>query len=249
MYGKVHGSFFDSSINDTDPVTRLVFIGMIVLSDQHGKLDVTRESLSRRLNIDRESIDRAITVLSSPDELSRSPDRDGRRIVPIDDRSWGWYVVNKPTYRHTRDEELRQQAAERKRRQRERERESNGLAKEESKTTDTYTGHHAASRSSHALSRFDRDELFGHVWSKVPRKEGRKLARRYFEERVNSAEDAAEIVRGVENYAEQVRLDCTTRRYTLKGSTLLNNIDDYINLDLRELRPAERPEGLQGVAL
>jgi len=253
MYGKIHQSFFDSSINDADPMTRLVFIGMVTLSDQSGKLDITRESLSRRLNLPKQDVDHAIDVLSAPDDLSRSPELDGRRIVPVDPaRSWGWVVVNKSIYRHTREEERREQAAERKRQQRARERSAGKTSeKEESKETDTdtYTGHHARSRSSHALSRSERDSLFEDTWERVPRKFGKKLARRAFEARVKTAEDAAQVARGVENYREKVRLEGTTHKYTLYGSTLLSDIDDYIALDFSSMRPPDREEGPGGVAI
>src|SRR5689334_12435260 len=100
MFGKIHGSFFDSSINDTDPITRLVFIASIVLSDRDGRLDITRQALARRVNLSAEDIDHAIGILTQPDQLSRSKHHDGRRLVPIDpERSWGWIVVNKSQYR------------------------------------------------------------------------------------------------------------------------------------------------------
>src|SRR5207247_2600082 len=52
----------------------------------------------------------ALAKLGSPDPLSRTPDEDGRRIVPLDEgREWGWRLVNYMRYRLIRDQEGRRQ--------------------------------------------------------------------------------------------------------------------------------------------
>lgn len=49
-------------------------------------------------------------VLESPDDESRSPEEQGRRIVRLDEhRAWGWCVVNYCKYRAIRDEDDRRE--------------------------------------------------------------------------------------------------------------------------------------------
>jgi hypothetical protein len=247
-YGKIFGSFFDSSVNDVDPITRLVFIAMIVLSDATGKLDVTRQALARRVNVTTEDVDRAIEILSQPDALSRSSEHEGRRLMPIDpSRSWGWVVVNKAAYRGASDEEKREQARERKRRERDRNRKEKPVTE-----PNTYTGHHSLSLSRHALSRPERDARFEDSWSKVPRKEGKIEARRHWDAKVQTPEDADRFDVGIEGYRRKLTAEGTAPRFMLHGSTLFFNIEDYVEWqppDSAKKATLERPEGLQGVAV
>ena len=98
MFGKIFEQIFDSSIIEDRDVA-YVFMSMIILSDEDGTLDITRPALARRINVDADTLDRALEVLEAPDPLSRSPEMDGRRIAQLDDhRAWGWFVVNKKVY-------------------------------------------------------------------------------------------------------------------------------------------------------
>jgi hypothetical protein len=275
-YGRIHAGFFDSSINDADPETRLVFIAMVVLSDHHGRIDITRASLSRRVNVSPAVVDHAVDVLSSPDAASRTPDHEGRRIVPLDpSRSWGWQVVNKAQYRggETVDaEEVREQDRVRKQRQRDKERSSSTTTFSPSRinTKDkdtpgvTVTGGHGASRSRHIESQENRDsEAFERLWKLVPRKEGRNDALKHFDAFLSGRCSAdpqktysgnldllvSDLEKAITNYAQQVTTDGTARRYVKQGSTLFYNFRDYIHIEASNGRGAPRPEGLQGVAL
>lgn len=79
---------------------RHVFEDFLKLCDgRTGVLDMTRQSLSRRLNIPAEILDKEITKLESPDPASRDPEFDGRRIERIDaHRDWGWRILNWAKY-------------------------------------------------------------------------------------------------------------------------------------------------------
>lgn len=262
-YGKIHAQFFDSSVNETDPMTRLAFIGMIVLSDRQGRLDLTPESLARRLNLDLDTVQRALVVLASPDAGSRSPEHEGRRIVPIDPvRSWGWFVVNKEQYRtaDTNDNDVRADARERKRSQRERE-STSSLTSTLTNTTKTYTerdGHAPSHRvtSSHTMSHKKCDTIFSKCWALVPRKEGRKEARKHFDKEVRrviggadtpAAAEAAldrlgtDLETAIMNYARKVAAEGTEPRYVKTGGPLFYNFRDYV--DWKEPATAQRPRG------
>jgi hypothetical protein len=271
-FGKIHRAFFDSSVNDTDPMTRLVFIGMIVLSDRKGRIDITVESLARRLNLGVDALNAALMVLGAPDESSRTPEHGGRRVIPIDDsRSWGWIVVNKEQYRagDVDDDAVRADARERKRRQRERDNPNSSFTEDSSNTKNkdtpsvTVTRRHATVTPRHKVSREKCDAIFSRCWAMVPRKEGRKEARKHFDgeiARLAASAPAAEIdtildrlesdlVSAITSYANSVT--GIEPRYVKQGSTLFFNFRDYIGEWQAKSRSASapRPEGLQGVAL
>ena len=109
MFCKVFQQIFDSSIA-VNCRTRHVFMDLLVLADSDGVVDMTVDAISRRTNVPMEEVETAIHELSEPDEASRTPDEDGRRLLPIDERrKWGWQIVNYAKYRAIRDEQARRE--------------------------------------------------------------------------------------------------------------------------------------------
>lgn len=119
MYVKLFSSILDSSVWDESPATRLVWITMLCMADEHGFVRGTVASVARRAVVTPEDAERAIQVLESPDPMSHTPDHEGRRIQPVDG---GWLVLNYKRYREMRTRKQVKEA-EKKRRQREREKE------------------------------------------------------------------------------------------------------------------------------
>lgn len=115
-YTKLFASILDSTVWLTDPNVRLVWITMLAMADQDGRVEASVPGLAIRARVSRAECEDAISVLSSPDPDSRSPEAEGRRIVKIDG---GWELVNHAKYRQRMDaEERRERDAERKRRKR-----------------------------------------------------------------------------------------------------------------------------------
>ena len=107
MFVKVFSQIFDSSIAENYEL-RHFFEDMLKLADIDGVVDMTPEAISRRINLPIEKVIPFLAALAEPDLKSRSPEHDGRRIVPLDShRDWGWIVVNYQHYRMLRDEEAR----------------------------------------------------------------------------------------------------------------------------------------------
>lgn len=107
MYGKLFDSIYDGTLAQ-DWRALITFQQMIILCDREGVVDMTPEALSRRTGIPIEHIEAGIAALESPDEKSRSPELNGRRIVRLDDhRTWGWRIVNHAKYREMRSPEDR----------------------------------------------------------------------------------------------------------------------------------------------
>jgi uncharacterized phage protein (TIGR02220 family) len=92
---------------------------LIVLCDIDGVVDMTPQAISQRTSIPLDIIQAGIEHLEKPDAYSRTKDLDGRRIEPLDDRGWGWRIVNYKKFRHLKDTEtVRAENAERQRRHR-----------------------------------------------------------------------------------------------------------------------------------
>jgi hypothetical protein len=100
---------YDGTLATRGPWQALVtFQQFIVLSDKHGIVDMTAEAISRRTTIPLEILLAGIAALEQPDDQSRSPDLDGRRIVRLNGtREWGWQIVNYVHYRNMRSLEER----------------------------------------------------------------------------------------------------------------------------------------------
>lgn len=71
-----------------------MFEDFLKLAD-YGVVDMTREAISRALNIPLDILNKHIDHLESPDPKSRNTKNEGRRIARLDKhRDWGWAVVN-----------------------------------------------------------------------------------------------------------------------------------------------------------
>lgn len=95
LYSRVFLQILDSSIAE-DFMVRHVFEDFLKLCDHKtGLLDMTRQALSRRLNIPPKDLDDAINKLESKDDNSRDEEFEGRRIERLDEhRDWGWRILN-----------------------------------------------------------------------------------------------------------------------------------------------------------
>jgi hypothetical protein len=103
LYSRVFLQILDSSIAE-DFTVRHVFEDFLKLCDHKtGILDMTRQALSRRLNVPAETLDRAINILEEPDKNSRDMEFDGCRIERLDThRDWGWRILNWAKYESIR---------------------------------------------------------------------------------------------------------------------------------------------------
>ncbi len=103
LYARVFLQILDSSIAE-DFTVRHVFEDFLKLADhKSGVVDMTRQSLSRRLNVPMETLNLAIEKLESPDPASRDVSFEGRRIERLDEhRDWGWVILNWGKYEAVR---------------------------------------------------------------------------------------------------------------------------------------------------
>lgn len=99
LYSRVFIQILDSSISE-DFNLRHVFEDFLKLADyKTGVVDMTREAISRRLNIPIELLSPAIDKLEQADPKSRDREHEGRRIERLDShRDWGWQILNWSKY-------------------------------------------------------------------------------------------------------------------------------------------------------
>jgi hypothetical protein len=95
-FTKLDSGIVDSSIWSEPESTRVVWVTFLAKSDSHGFVGASYSGMMRACNVSKEKFDAAILTLESPDDDSRTPDYDGRRIERVEG---GWVVLNYKKYR------------------------------------------------------------------------------------------------------------------------------------------------------
>lgn len=117
-YTKLFSSIITSTIWREDNPTRLLWVTMLALADQHGEVHGSVPGLAAMANLTVSDCESALHKLLSPDPYSRTKDSDGRRIEEIDG---GWCLINHPKYRALASkEDAKAKHAERQKRYRDR---------------------------------------------------------------------------------------------------------------------------------
>lgn len=97
-YTKLDSKIITSSIWDQPAYVLKCFITFWALCDnEDGVVKATKESVFRSSNLTREEFDTALDALLSPDEMSKSPDNEGKRLLQISNTEW--LIVNYSKYR------------------------------------------------------------------------------------------------------------------------------------------------------
>lgn len=107
-YTKLFHSILDSSIWQESHQTRIVWVTMLAMADQHGEVQAAIPGLAKRAGVTIAEAEQAIATLSAPDSYSRTPDHEGRRIAKIDG---GWEILNHAKYRFAASLEDRKEKA------------------------------------------------------------------------------------------------------------------------------------------
>ena len=84
-----------------DPATKVVWITMLALSDQLGKVEGSLPGLAHASNVSLEDTSKALDYFRAPDPHSQTRDHEGRRI---EDTDGGWMILNYAKYREYRTE-------------------------------------------------------------------------------------------------------------------------------------------------
>lgn len=106
-FTKLDEDIFDSSLTTLGPVPFAVFVLLLAKAKPpDGIARVAPSVIAGRLLISREECLKAFEVLQAPDQESRTPSDDGRRIERVDG---GWRVINYLKYREKRDPDVRKE--------------------------------------------------------------------------------------------------------------------------------------------
>ena len=117
-YTKLFSHIVTSSIWTEDDQTRIIWITMMALADKRGEVMASVPGLARVAGVPIPAVEKALDKFLSPDEYSRTPDEQGRRIEKIDG---GWSLINHAKHRRMASvEEQKERNAERQRKFRER---------------------------------------------------------------------------------------------------------------------------------
>jgi hypothetical protein len=120
MYVKLFTQILDSSIAENRRL-RHFFTDLMLCSDPTGEVMMTKQAIARKIGATIEEVEWGIEELMKPDELSKTPDHDGRRIEPVEGHAYGWKILNFESYKKLKDnDQLREATRERVRKFRER---------------------------------------------------------------------------------------------------------------------------------
>lgn len=109
MYAKLFTSIYQGTLRGNSHGL-LVFTNLLAHADMEGRVDIHPRAIAEEVGLTVEEVKKALLVLESPDDESRSPEEQGRRIVRLDEhRAWGWIVVNYVKYRSIRNEDDRRE--------------------------------------------------------------------------------------------------------------------------------------------
>lgn len=109
MYAKLFTSIYQGTLRGNSHGL-LVFTNLLAHADMEGRVDIHPKAIAEEVGLSADEVKAALLVLESPDDESRSPEEQGRRITRLDEhRAWGWIVVNYVKYRAIRNEDDRRE--------------------------------------------------------------------------------------------------------------------------------------------
>ena len=181
MYGIIHKQIFDSTVIAEGFEVAYVFIGMVTLANENHVCDMGEVALAQRLFIPLHKLKEAIQVLSKPDSDSKSPEHEGRRIIPLKDMddvesNRGWFVVNREEYiRMASVEYKRSQDRVRQKRKRDKNNETPGLS-----VTDNEMSQVCHDNINRDINKDKNNSAFIEFWDLYPKKLNKKKAQLAF---------------------------------------------------------------------
>lgn len=116
-FTKLATSITESTVWCEPDRTRIVWICMLAMADQYGRVLGSVPGLANRARVPIEDTRIALDAFMSPDPDSRTKDNEGRRIEAIDG---GWRLLNHAKYRDLRSADDRREQnklAQRRRRE------------------------------------------------------------------------------------------------------------------------------------
>lgn len=209
MYGKLFAQMYDGTLGTKGPWQALVtFQQLIILADRYGDVDMTAEAIARRTTIPLDVVTIGLAELAKPDPHSRTPDEEGRRIVPLsDNRGWGWHIVNHDKYRKLRSQEERREYM----RLYQSNRRAGSRVNQDVNTSTSGKQSQPIAVGSRQEAESSKQEasVFDEMWDAYPKRAGsnsKAAARKAWDARVKSGVLPEQLLAGVERYATFCRM-------------------------------------------
>ena len=99
-YAKLYSTITESSLWCESKEVRILFVSMLASADAIGFVEAALPGLARRANLTVEEVEAALAVLEAPDQHSKNPAHEGRRVERV---PGGWILLNYEDYRTRRD--------------------------------------------------------------------------------------------------------------------------------------------------
>lgn len=95
-FTKLFSSIISSSIWQESKELKIVWVTMLAMADQNGKVEAAIPGLAHLAGVTTAECFLSVEKLLAPDPYSRTPDNEGRRIKKVDG---GWVILNHGKYR------------------------------------------------------------------------------------------------------------------------------------------------------
>lgn len=105
-YTKLFSSIVTSTVWCEDDATVRVWIALLAMADAGGMVEGSIPGFANLARVPVEKMREALAKLEAPDQDSRTPDNEGRRIETV---RGGWRILNYTAYRESRDLEVRRE--------------------------------------------------------------------------------------------------------------------------------------------
>ena len=178
-FTKLFAGITESTVWCEPDRTRLVWITMLAMADQYGRVSGSVPGLANRARVPLEDARLAIAAFLAPDPDSRTKDHEGRRIEEIDG---GWRLLNHAKYRELRSEDdRREQNRLAQARHRARQKPAAGVStRQQSKPRSAQAEAEAEAEAEAKKEIPVVPDLFETFWSAYPRKVAKEAARKVF---------------------------------------------------------------------
>lgn len=232
MFAKLFSSITESSLWSEPKETRLLFVTLLAKADETGFVEASIPGLARVANLTLEETKQALDCLQAPDEYSKNPDNEGRRIAVV---PGGFVLLNYEDYRSRRNTEERREYMRQYMRQY---RQKPVLADVNSGKpplahTDTDTETEEKAKVS-VRSKTQYDPVFLSFWEVYPNKNDKKKAAKAWKAALKDATPES-IINGAKQYAEIKRKDPT---FIKNAATWLN--DGSWENEYEQAQPAKK---------
>ena len=210
MYGKLFSSMYEGSMVGAGPVVFAVWGYCIAKADLDGTVLLNPQLLAPIIGTSRVEIDQAMKYLQEPDEHSKNPEHDGRRL--LHQTGHLYFVVSHEHYRNMKNNEERREYMRGYMRERRKKEPVNSLQSLQNLTKVNPASASASSSGKEGgagegkqkAGKKQDDAGFAEAWAAYPDKSGKAAARAAYQKAVKEGDAQPDILAGIARYRAYV---------------------------------------------